>query len=515
MSARVRDATTADPTAERGTPADGLRAAPRLPSARAAVLSLQRAAGNRAVGGLVTGRPVALHAKCAGCAVGHECMDCRRHRLQRKPTSEAPAPVTGTGRALLVPDDAERVAVGQMRKSTFLTRLHREICAAAEPILATVGRDTSGCPYLHYWFDLYRERESVAIEGALRRYAPEAESATRAEDYIAVVVTRVRRAVTTWVRTGEITGVPEGVPLAMPSGFSSVAETGTATPGAEVPQRMASDGGAPAQSVEGIRSRLGDGALLDAGMRGRMGAAFGHDFSQVRVHTNGSAARLSRELNARAFTIGTDIAFGAGEYRPGTVMGDMLIAHELAHVTQQAGGNVQSAPSGEDRSLEAEADLAAVQIGLDASPASLRRRRGLRLQRCAVVTGGGISPSAFNFEQVTGGGDPNDRSLPWWAACVNITLTFVSPSPRMQICQFEVGYPGVHRRGRTDRGEAQSEAAAAFDACVPAQLRRRSANCFSIARCVQARLSARIPGARVNSPCVTKLLTPTDWPTRH
>ena len=515
MSARVRDPATADRTAEPGAQAAGSRAETNAPSARAAVLSLQRAAGNRAVGRLVTGRPVALQAKCAGCAAGHECEDCRAGRLQRKPAGEVSAPTTATGQALLVPDDAERVAAGQMRKSAFLARLHREVCAAAEPILATIGRDTSGCPYLHYWFDLYRERESAAIEGALRRYAPEAESATRAEDYIEVVVTRVRRAVTTWVRTGEITGVPEGVSLTVPGASPPGPEAGQAISGADVAQRMASDGGPPAHSVEGIRSRLRGGAPLDTGTRGQMGAAFGHDFSQVRVHTDGSAAGLSRELNARAFTVGSDIAFGAGEYRPGTVMGDMLIAHELAHVKQQAAGDVRAARFGEDRSLEAEADLAAVQVGLDASPASVRRHGGLRLQRCAVATGGGISASAFNFERVTGGGDPNDRSLPWWAACVDITLTFFSPTSRMQICQFEVGYPGIHRRGSTKSGEAQDAAAEAFNACVPAQLRRRSASCANIAGCVQTRMSARIPGVRVNSPCVTKALTATEWPTRH
>ena len=57
-----------------------------------------------------------------------------------------------------------------------------------------------------------------------------------------------------------------------------------------------------------------------------MGAAFGHDFSSVRVHTDSSDAALSDQLNARAFTIGSDIAFGSGEYQPGTMIGDALIA---------------------------------------------------------------------------------------------------------------------------------------------------------------------------------------------
>jgi hypothetical protein len=63
--------------------------------------------------------------------------------------------------------------------------------------------------------------------------------------------------------------------------------------------------------------------------------AFGADFSGVRVHTDATAQGLSDTLNAHAFTIGTDIAFAPGEYQPGTVVGDALIAHELAHVVQQ------------------------------------------------------------------------------------------------------------------------------------------------------------------------------------
>src|SRR5436305_946644 len=55
-------------------------------------------------------------------------------------------------------------------------------------------------------------------------------------------------------------------------------------------------------------------------------------------------ARLNRALGARAFTIGHDIAFGTGEYRPGTAAGDVLIAHELAHTIQQEGREPGSRP---------------------------------------------------------------------------------------------------------------------------------------------------------------------------
>lgn len=62
--------------------------------------------------------------------------------------------------------------------------------------------------------------------------------------------------------------------------------------------------------------------------------AFGHDFSRVGVHTDGAAAALTARLSAQAVTLGRQIFFGPGRYRPGTAAGDRLLAHELAHVVQ-------------------------------------------------------------------------------------------------------------------------------------------------------------------------------------
>ena len=57
----------------------------------------------------------------------------------------------------------------------------------------------------------------------------------------------------------------------------------------------------------------------------------GHDFRHVRVHTDSSSAMLARTVNARAFTYGNHIAFGAGEYSPNTFSGRQLLAHVPAH----------------------------------------------------------------------------------------------------------------------------------------------------------------------------------------
>jgi len=62
---------------------------------------------------------------------------------------------------------------------------------------------------------------------------------------------------------------------------------------------------------------------------------FGVDFSSVRLHADGKAADAARFVQARAYTVGRDIVFGAGEYKPTTTQGKRLLAHELAHVVQQ------------------------------------------------------------------------------------------------------------------------------------------------------------------------------------
>jgi Domain of unknown function (DUF4157) len=78
------------------------------------------------------------------------------------------------------------------------------------------------------------------------------------------------------------------------------------------------------------------GQPLDSTIRTEMERHFGYDFSPVRIHTDGPAARSARLLGADAYTVGADIAFAAGACEPTTRAGRGLIAHELTHVVQQA-----------------------------------------------------------------------------------------------------------------------------------------------------------------------------------
>ena len=87
-----------------------------------------------------------------------------------------------------------------------------------------------------------------------------------------------------------------------------------------------------------IRTLQGGGQPLPESVRAYIEPRMGYDFSGVQIHTDGHAAQLARSVDALAFTVGRDIVFGAGQYRPETNEGRRLLAHELTHVVQQNQG---------------------------------------------------------------------------------------------------------------------------------------------------------------------------------
>ena len=90
----------------------------------------------------------------------------------------------------------------------------------------------------------------------------------------------------------------------------------------------------------------GTGTPLSHASRRFFESRFGADFSDVRIYNNTEASRSARALNARAYTHGNSIVFGANRYQPHTFEGQYLLAHELTHVVQQTGqGGVGSHPN--------------------------------------------------------------------------------------------------------------------------------------------------------------------------
>ena len=89
----------------------------------------------------------------------------------------------------------------------------------------------------------------------------------------------------------------------------------------------------------------GGGAPLPEEVRGRLESAFGSGLGSVRVHADDRAAKLSQSLSAKAFTVGSDVFFGAGQFRPDTAAGEHTLAHEVAHVVQGGGDGQAHAPA--------------------------------------------------------------------------------------------------------------------------------------------------------------------------
>lgn len=106
----------------------------------------------------------------------------------------------------------------------------------------------------------------------------------------------------------------------------------------EEAQTKGAPGGTPNVSKgteASIKDMKGRGQPLPESTRSFFEPRFGTDFRQVRVHTDTKAAETAKAINAKAFTKGKDVVFGANEYSPGTSSGKKLLAHELTHVIQQ------------------------------------------------------------------------------------------------------------------------------------------------------------------------------------
>ena len=127
-----------------------------------------------------------------------------------------------------------------------------------------------------------------------------------------------------------------------------------------------------------IHSQRGSGGQLDSNVANTMSQQMGYDFSDVSVHTDANADRVSRSIGARAFTTGSDIFFKEGEYNPGSSEGQNLLAHELTHVVQQGGnapsGKLSVGPANDSYEQEADSMASSVMSGDSASSDGVQRQ---------------------------------------------------------------------------------------------------------------------------------------------
>lgn len=164
------------------------------------------------------------------------------------------------------------------------------------------------------------------------------------------------------------------------------------------------------------------GQPLDAATRAFFEPRFGHDFSQVRVHTDSMAAQSARDVNALAYTVSHDIVFRQGQFASETQAGQRLLAHELTHVVQQG-----AAPAHPPAEAPDAITRPVVPLHTDAAPQLSRQPApGSSSQAAASSPTAGLAPSTISscrieFRQgTTDAVDPASRD-----ACLETARAYV------------------------------------------------------------------------------------------
>lgn len=277
-------------------------------------------------------------------------------------------------RAALSPtivEDGDDVSGGQIERSAFLQSAGAAITSAADEELAPVGRSTANCPYIEFWWGRFRSYSARRMERAVILFAQPGSRSPHA--YLHAMSAATRQRVRQWIASGSAV-VPDDM-----DALSAVHES----PGQSAAQAKTEHGASSTGTVsDAILARLGAGRTLDGSARARMERGFGRSFRNVRIHTDAAASQAAAERGALALTVGSNVLFRQGQYRPGTMSGDVLLAHELAHTLQQSGGAEIAAHEGP----EVDADRAAVNAVAAAngsgSAASVTSHGGISVQAC-------------------------------------------------------------------------------------------------------------------------------------
>jgi hypothetical protein len=231
----------------------------------------------------------------------------------------------------VIVDDGHAVGPGQQHRSAFVEDAAAGIEAAADELLRPVGRTSRDCPYIVHWTAFYRQQSASHIEKFIDRYVkPEGHDLVSVRN---ALVDRVRGAVAAYVASdGKDVQAPQNIAwLGTTDGIASDPEARNAI------QRFPDGNAAVDEDALPASNGLAGGHPLETGLRQRFESSYGRDLSAVRIHTGPEAGTLASSYGARALTYGSEIAFASGQYRPETLRGDLLLAHELAHVVQQNG----------------------------------------------------------------------------------------------------------------------------------------------------------------------------------
>lgn len=299
--------------------------------------------------------------------------------------------------------------------------MNRETCSITDAAFSGTPFTTESCPYITRAFGRLRRLTPVEIENLLLRYDPRLQKAVHLQHFFEILSNRIHTAVTAWVQSGDLSGVPEEIANQIPdnlrrasrvmgtlrsglntlsSGFSAISSgvSSVVSGIGSIFFKSKTGHSKLSQSPQNILQTLGEGSKMESATQSKMEGAFGTSFSNVRIHKDSTAANLSKDMDARAFALGNHVAFGNNEYKPGSLVGDALLAHELAHVQQQKNSNpntvMEKGNAAEDSLLEENADSQAVnavaQIWSKSNEQEIeipkakmpKAKSGLKLQRC-------------------------------------------------------------------------------------------------------------------------------------
>ncbi len=224
----------------------------------------------------------------------------------------------------------------------------------------------------------------------------------------------------------------------------------------------------------------GPGQPLDAATRTYFEPRFGHDFSQVRVHSDSQAAESARSVNALAYTVGRDVVFGAGQFQPGTTHGNKLLAHELTHTIQQRGqsslqGKLEVGPANDRYEQEADQQALAVSESRQAavpspSTAALIQRQTAPATPTAVPsplaspgTGSSQTPLTEDLGQTEAVTPQNPRLVGFADKVKSMLLTnlntYINVTGYWNINSINANDPNFFQKQTEQRGAAAQRAA--------------------------------------------------------
>jgi hypothetical protein len=194
------------------------------------------------------------------------------------------------------------------------------------------------------------------------------------------------------------------------------------------------------------------GRPLETDTRALMEPLFGHRFDRVRVHADSRAFDSANAVHSLAFTVGNHVVFGENQYRPSTLSGKRLLAHELAHVVQQRGGKHrlqrEAAPGGENRTPETSRAAASpanprrLEIEVVGADATVDEPLAVMADRWARDNGGQVI-RATSIENMIG----RLASLIAGNACLGQLNVWYHGGPEIQLVVGEYDFgPGRRRR---------------------------------------------------------------------